>query len=151
MDILTVRERSDQMRLVRSKDTAPELAVRSLLHKAGYRFRTHVSTLPGRPDIVFSAKRCVVFVHGCFWHGHDCRAGRNRPSTNTAYWGSKLARTKLRDALVIAELANTNWRTITVWECELRALSQLLERLERFLGPPSTYGLVNIVPRRSNI
>lgn len=109
------------MSLVRSRDTSPELAVRQALHAAGYRFRLHRKDLPGRPDIVLPRYRTAVQVHGCFWHGHQCRRGRRVPSTNTDYWQAKIRRNRDRDAAAAQDLATGGWRVITVWECSINA------------------------------
>src|SRR4051794_14624640 len=108
------------MSRVRQKDTAPEIALRKRLHAAGFRYVLHSSALPGRPDLAFPMYRTVVFVHGCFWHGHDCRAGRS-PSSNKEYWAAKIAANKVRDARNSAELAQRGWRVIIVWECETKS------------------------------
>ena len=107
------------MARIRQKDTAPELIVRRLLHAAGLRYRLHVQNLPGRPDLVFPKYRVVVFVHGCYWHGHSCRAGRTS-TTNVEYWGPKIAENRARDVRKAAELETLAWRVLTVWECEIK-------------------------------
>lgn len=104
------------MSRVRSRDTAPELAVRRSLHAAGFRFRLHGRGLPGRPDLVFPKYRAVIFVHGCFWHGHDCPRGRP-PATRTEFWGAKIARNRARDTATEQALHDAGWRVLTVWEC----------------------------------
>src|SRR5579863_8250129 len=109
--------RSENMRAIRSKGMRPELAVRSLAHKLGYRFRLHRKDLPGKPDLVFASRRKVVFVHGCFWHSHGCKAA-HIPKTNQEYWGPKLERNKTRDAKSIEALQAEGWRSLVVWECE---------------------------------
>jgi DNA mismatch endonuclease (patch repair protein) len=120
------------MRAVRRSDTGPELAVRRLLFGAGYRYRLHCSGLPGRPDIVFKGRRKVVFVHGCFWHGHDCRKGR-LPKSRVEYWRGKIDRNRSRDGRVLAELEAAGWASLVVWECETLCEEDLLRRLEGFL------------------
>lgn len=123
------------MSRVRSKNTAPELTVRHLVHRMGYRYRLHGANLPGKPDLVFPSRRKVIFVHGCFWHGHEtCRQGLVRPRGNAAYWGPKLDRTKERDAQHLAALADAGWSALVVWECELRDEAALRERINDFLG-----------------
>lgn len=123
------------MARVRGRDTKPELIVRRLLHALGYRYRLTLSSLPGRPDIAFTRRRAAIFVHGCFWHGHDCARGARAPKANAAYWSAKIARNRARDARVTGELAALGWRSLTVWECELRDRTALRERLAAFLGP----------------
>lgn len=124
--------RSRTMRAVKSKDTAAEMAVRRLLHSMGYRFRLHYSQLPGCPDIVFPTRRKVVFVNGCFWHGHDCARGSRMPKTNSEYWAKKIQGNVSRDNRTLAEFARMGWRVLVVWECELKA-DDLPLRLRDFL------------------
>lgn len=122
------------MRAVRSKDTSTEMAVRRLAHGLGYRFRLHRKELPGRPDLVFPSRRKVVFVHGCFWHQHDCPHGQRLPSVRTDYWLPKLAANRRRDADHEHRLVALGWDVLTVWECEIDNRSRLAARLCRFLG-----------------
>lgn len=131
--------RSRTMASVRQKGTKPELSVRKLLHQLGYRFRLHASDLPGKPDIVFRSRRKVVFVHGCFWHGHECDHGRRQPRSNQGYWLRKIERNRARDAAAIAALSSMGWSTKIVWECELRSLEKVAGELAEFLGPPKIY------------
>jgi len=126
--------RSRTMRAVKAKDTKPEWIVRRLLHAAGFRYRLHAKDLPGKPDIVFPSRRKVIFVHGCFWHGHDCARGARMPKTNADYWSAKIARNVERDARHLEALRVDGWRTLVVWECEIRKPT-LLARLKRFVGP----------------
>lgn len=113
------------MRAVRSQDTKPELVVRRLVHLLGFRFRLHRKDLPGKPDLVFSGRRRVIFVHGCFWHGHDCTRGARVPKTNSEYWLAKISRNRLRDQRVRQELDDAGWQILTVWECELSSAEAL--------------------------
>ena len=124
--------RSFIMRRVRSKDTQPELAVRRLVFGLGYRYRLHRKTLPGKPDLAFIGRKKAIFVHGCFWHGHDCKNGR-MPKTNRDYWVPKIARNKERDAEALAALEAMGWQTLTIWECEIKRPQDLPQRIERFL------------------
>ncbi len=117
---------------VRQKDTRPEIKVRRLIHSLGYRFRLHRRDLPGNPDIVLPRHRKAIFVHGCFWHGHNCRRGAP-PSSNQDFWGPKLEKNRARDSRVVRELQNLNWRVLVLWECEIADDSQLAERLVNFL------------------
>ena len=133
MDTLTPEKRSEVMRRIRSKDTKPEKRLRCALHKAGFRFRLHCKSLPGSPDIVFPAKQKVIFVHGCFWHSHRCRYGSYRPKSNRDYWLPKLAENKKRDMRNRRRLTTLGWRSLTVWECELRNLDRALAKAIRFL------------------
>lgn len=120
---------------IRARDTGPEMVVRRLLHALGYRYRLQARDLPGTPDIVFRGRRKAVFVHGCFWHGHDCPRGRRAPKTNEDYWRVKIARNRARDAEVLARLTALGWAAATVWECELRDRDGLATRLAAWLGP----------------
>jgi len=105
------------MSRVRRQDTTPELVVRSLLHRLGYRFRLHREDLPAKPDIVLPKYKLVIWVHGCFWHGHDCRKGR-RPKTNRAFWEQKLDRNRERDKQAQSAISALGWRYLIVWECD---------------------------------
>lgn len=126
--------RSRTMRAVRSRDTSPELAVRRLLRGLGLTgYRLHRKELPGKPDVVFVGRRKAIFIHGCFWHGHDCRRGNRAPATNADYWRAKIERNQRRDREHLAELARRGWSTLTVWECELRDMPALGERLRAFV------------------
>ena len=117
------------MRQVGSKDTGPERAVRRLLTALGLRYRLHRKDLPGAPDIVLPGRRLALFVHGCFWHGHDCKRGARAPKTNEGYWRAKIARNVARDATSLTALADLGWRAEVVWECELKTPDALTERL----------------------
>ena len=127
-DPFTPEQRSAVMRRVKGRDTTPELAVRRLLRTAGIGYRLGGSSLPGRPDLVMKGRRAVVFVHGCFWHGHDCARGARAPKANAAYWSAKIARNRARDAASEAALREAGWRVITVWECGQRR-ADFAERL----------------------
>jgi DNA mismatch endonuclease, patch repair protein len=125
--------RSRTMRAVRSKDTKPEIAVRSTAHRLGYRFRIHRKDLPGSPDLVFPKHRLVIFVHGCFWHGHHCSRGSRVPKTNSEYWKAKVRRNVVRDARVVTDLRLMGWQVITIWECETKDKKQLEALLQKLL------------------
>ena len=116
---------------IRGKDTKPELIVRRGLHALGFRYRLHAKDLPGKPDIVLPRWQAVIFVHGCFWHGHDCARGARAPKANAAYWRGKIEGNRARDTRVQAELRALDWRPVVVWECELRDLAALETRLRR--------------------
>ena len=131
-DIVSRTTRSRIMAAVRQKDTAPEMRVRRLLHGIGYRYRLHDRNLPGKPDVVFSARRKVIFVNGCFWHGHKCRKGRI-PKSNVEFWRAKITRNRARDAEAIGELRSEGWSVRIVWQCELRDEGSLKGRLVGFL------------------
>ena len=119
MDKIDSATRSRVMASVHSKDTKPEIAVRSVAHKLGLRFRLHRKDLPGKPDLIFPSRKVALFVHGCFWHGHDCPHGRRLPATNVDYWTEKVRRNRERDVKAQAELSKLGWRTIVIWECQI--------------------------------
>ena len=120
-DVFTPEQRSAVMRRVKGRDTAPELAVRRILRAAGIGYRLGGAGLPGRPDLVMKGRRVAVFVHGCFWHGHDCPRGARKPKANAAYWTAKIERNRARDAAARAALEASGWRVVTVWECGMKA------------------------------
>jgi DNA mismatch endonuclease (patch repair protein) len=134
-DTLTKLQRSACMRAIKGRNTKPELIVRSALHRLGCRFSLHRSDLHGRPDIVMPARNAVVFVHGCFWHGHVCRHGRRKPASNVAYWTAKLERNRERDRRAVKALRKAGWRVLVVWECQTRDADSLGARLCTFLNP----------------
>ena len=131
------------MRGVKSKHTRPELRVRSLLHRAGYRFRLHLATLPGKPDLSLVRYRTAIFVNGCFWHHHAGCAGARIPDSNREFWEAKIHRTVGRDGLNLRRLEEIGWRTVVVWECELRDEAALLTRLDAVLRPERNQRLVH--------
>ena len=130
MDIWSKQKRSEVMSKIRGKNTKPEIALRSQLFKAGFRFRIHQKNLPGKPDIVLSKYKTAIFVHGCFWHYHkDCREGRI-PDTNSKFWKDKLSKNVDRDAKHEQELLSQGWKVIIVWECEIeKHMDNLLPKL----------------------
>ncbi len=132
-DTVSREKRSAIMAAVRSRDTKPEKIVRSLVHRLGYRFRLHRKDLPGRPDIVLPRRRAVVFVHGCFWHSHHCKAGDRLPATNTEFWRSKREGNVARDRVAITRLLELGWRTLIVWECETKDAVAIAGKVKRFL------------------
>jgi DNA mismatch endonuclease (patch repair protein) len=121
------------MSRVKATNTGPEFRVRRLIFSLGYRYRLHDARLPGRPDLVFPARRKVIFVHGCFWHGHSCKSGRKRPKANRGYWDAKLMRNKTRDRRTRAALARTRWGALVLWECQLKSSQALTRRITGFL------------------
>lgn len=127
--------RSWTMSRVKSKDTVPEMIVRRLVHALGYRYRLHDKKLPGKPDLVFRSRRKLIFVHGCYWHGHDCKRGARMPSTNQEYWSAKIGRNKERDARNLASLEQSGWGVLVIWECEIKDSTLLAETINNFLGP----------------
>ena len=146
-DRFSTDERSAIMARVKAANTRPEITVRRLVHRLGFRFRLHRRDLPGTPDLVLPKHRAVVFVHGCFWHQHSCPRGRRQPASNPSYWGPKLARNVERDASARNALERMGWRVLTIWECQI-GRPDLGERIDRFLrvaaqgasnaSPPST-------------
>jgi DNA mismatch endonuclease (patch repair protein) len=139
MDLYSKARRSQIMSSIRSKDTRPEVLVRSALHRLGCRFRLHRSDLPGSPDVVMPARQTVVLVHGCFWHGcRKCDRGTRVPKTNTAFWLAKVAENRRRDRRVKRLLRQAGWRVIVIWACETQNATKLARRLAPVLESPST-------------
>lgn len=118
---ITKTQRSRIMAAVKSTDTEPEMIVRRMVHAMGYRYRLHVKSLPGAPDLVFPRLEKIIFVHGCFWHQHRCKRGHRMPATRRAYWKKKLEGNRRRDAANRRRLRRLGWRVLTIWECQLRA------------------------------
>ena len=135
-DHLTSEARSRNMAQVKGRDTKPERLVRSLLHSMGYRFRLHRKDLPGCPDIVLPRHRKVIFVHGCFWHGHKSCRRSDRPSTNREFWDKKIDATITRDARNLDLLRAVDWKVLVVWECETRNNEVLTRLLSDFINEP---------------
>ncbi len=129
----TPEQRSRIMRAVKATDTAPEMTVRRLTHRMGYRFRLHRNDLPGKPDLVFPRLHKVVFVHGCFWHGHACARGARVPKGNRAYWLKKVDSNRVRDQRNLERLALDGWRALVIWECSTRDERHLRELVRIFL------------------
>lgn len=132
-DVYSPEKRSAVMRRVKGRDTTPELKVRRLLTALGARYRLHRKDLPGKPDIVMAGRRLAIFVHGCFWHGHDCARGARVPKANRDYWLGKVGRNRERDVTNRAALEAAGWRVETVWECEMKDEAALTERLRALL------------------
>jgi DNA mismatch endonuclease (patch repair protein) len=130
----TPERRSRIMRAVKGRDTSLEMTVRRLIYSMGYRYRLHRKDLPGKPDLVFSSRRKVLFIHGCFWHGHDCKRGARVPKTNRDYWQKKIARNQARDSKNIAALQTMGWDILIIWECQIKDETSLRQRLSAFLG-----------------
>lgn len=143
MDRITRYQRSRVMACIPSKNTSPEMRVRRLLHRRGFRYRTNVGTLPGSPDLVLSRFKLAIFVHGCFWHRHDCPRGRSLPSTNSAKWTAKLERNKVRDNEARRGLEAQGWRTLVIWECETKNEAKLVGILAKVLCGSESTGLWN--------
>lgn len=121
------------MRSIKSSNTSPERALGSTIRRLGYRFRKNCGELPGKPDFVLSRFRSVVFVHGCFWHGHRCKRGARVPKTNVEYWTEKISRNRIRDVRTRIRLRKLGWRVFTVWECQLKSESTIERKLKDFL------------------
>lgn len=142
MDTLTPAERSERMGRIRGKNTRPEMLVRRLLHRMGYRFRLHRRDLPGKPDLVFITRRKVIFVHGCYWHRHPdptCKLAR-LPKSRLDFWVPKLEANRARDIRAQEQLRTLGWEYLVVWECELRDEEELSRKLRAFLGEPRRDG-----------
>ncbi|MBE3145391.1 MAG: DNA mismatch endonuclease Vsr [Planctomycetes bacterium] len=133
MDVLTKKQRSFNMSQIRSKNTSPEITVRSLVHRMGYRYGLHRSDLPGHPDIVLVKYKKIVFVHGCFWHMHRCRFGRVIPATRTNFWQNKRRGNVSRDKCNSQKLKTMGWKILIVWECQMKDAEKLTRRLQAFL------------------
>lgn len=132
-DKISPAARSANMSKIRNSNTKPELTVRRIAHRLGYRFRLHRRDLPGSPDLVFPVRKAVVFVHGCYWHGHGCKRGGRGSKSNVDYWGPKLSRTKARDEAAVRALEADGWSVLTLWECELASSDEIERQLRAFL------------------
>ncbi|MCY4557696.1 MAG: very short patch repair endonuclease [Chloroflexi bacterium] len=151
MDTRTPQQRRRIMQAVKSKDTKPELIVRRVLHRMGYRYRLHRKDLPGKPDIVFVSRRKAIFVHGCFWHAHDCPKGR-LPKSRLDYWQPKLDRNKQRDRTKVEQLRSLGWSVLVIWQCQTADLEALSFCLQDFVGTrerrsTSSVGCANLVSK----
>lgn len=135
MDVLTPQERHRCMSAIRGEDTAPEISLRKALYALGYRYRLHVASLSGKPDLVFAAKRKVIFVHGCFWHRHACKSGRSMPATRKRFWLAKLRNNAERDYRNVRTLRRLGWGVLVVWECQVvpSRIRKLLKKATAFL------------------
>jgi DNA mismatch endonuclease (patch repair protein) len=132
-DPLSPSERSERMSKIRPIDTKPEMLVRRIIHGMGFRYRLHVRTLPGHPDLVFRSRKKVIFVHGCFWHQHGCNQYR-MPKTKQQFWETKLASNAERDRVSLTRLTQDGWSVLVVWECQMRNTDALKSALAEFLG-----------------
>ena len=130
---MSPEQRSAHMSKIRSKNTRPEILLRKMVHREGFRYRLHDSKLPGKPDLVFAGRRKVIFVHGCFWHGHECPVGARLPKSNTPFWAEKRLRNRERDLRQNAELRDLGWETLVVWECEIKSDPSVLNAVKDFL------------------
>ena len=136
MDVFTKEKRSQIMSKIKGKDTKPEKVVRSLLHQMGYRFRLHRRDLPGNPDIVLPKYKKIIFVHGCFWHGHEDCPRAKRPSTNKKFWDEKLSKNIERDKKNQCELGKLGWQLLVVWQCQIKDINNLIEKIIKFINKP---------------
>ena len=136
VDVLSPEQRRRNMAAIRGKDTQPEMLLRRLVYSLGYRYRLHVRNLPGCPDLVFFSRRKVIFVHGCFWHRHNCRMGRPMPRTRRAFWRMKLEGNKARDKRNRRKLRQMGWKGLVIWECQIRPakMARLAARVSKFLA-----------------
>jgi len=134
-DLFSPEKRSEVMRAVRGANTRPEMIVRRMVHGLGYRYRLHVRSVPGCPDMVFPGRRKIIFVHGCFWHQHACKRGDRMPKARRDYWKTKLRGNKIRDAANRRRLRRLGWRVLVVWECQIqpKKMQKLAARIIRFL------------------
>ena len=133
VDVVDSATRSRMMSGIRGRNTKPEILLRSALHRRGYRFRLHVRDLPGKPDIVFPGRRAVIFVHGCFWHGHDCPLFK-WPQTRPEFWKQKILRNRQNDEKAVAGLQAAGWRVGIVWECSLRGGDKKIETVAQVVS-----------------
>jgi DNA mismatch endonuclease (patch repair protein) len=136
-DKFSSKKRSEIMSRISGHDTQPEKSVRSLLHNMGYRFRLHRSNLPGKPDIVLPRHKKIIFVHGCFWHGHKGCNRSQRPTSNVEFWNRKLTGNIERDKRILSELKRSSWKTLIVWGCQTRTADKLRAKLLKFLSEPN--------------
>ena len=139
-DVYSAEKRSAVMRRVKGRDTSPEMTGRKALTRLGARYRLHRKDLPGNPDVVLPGRRLALFVHGCFWHGHDCARGARVPRQNRDYWVGKVAKNRARDAASRAALDDLGWRVETIWECDLKDAAALEQRLKTLLSVPTPLG-----------
>lgn len=133
-DVHTPEQRSRNMSAIKCKNTSPELIVRSLIHRMGFRFGLHRHDLPGRPDIVLTSRNKLIFVHGCFWHIHRCKYGRVTPATNAEFWRAKRLSNVKRDRRNFKQLRDSGWDVLTIWECWTKDIDRLQRRLTTFLN-----------------
>jgi DNA mismatch endonuclease (patch repair protein) len=147
VDRLTPDQRRLNMSRIRSKDTRPEMTVRRMLHRLGFRYRLHRRELPGRPDIVLPRYRAAIFVHGCFWHGHNCSLFR-MPTTRQEFWATKIAANRCRDGNAVSGLSDAGWRSLLIWECALRGRGRLsaetlIDRITAFIVKDAQFGAIS--------
>lgn len=140
VDVHSREQRRRNMAAIKGKDTKPEMVVRRLVYRLGYRYRLHSRDLPGRPDLLFRSRRKVIFVHGCFWHMHECRYGQVEPQTNARFWQEKRQANVQRDRRQVMALESEGWHVLVVWECQTRDDERLTGMLTKFLETRSPRG-----------
>lgn len=145
-DNLTAKQRKRNMSAIKSRDTKPEITVRSIVHRLGFRFRLHSTKLVGKPDIVLPKHKKIILVHGCFWHIHDCKRGNVTPKTNVEYWQTKRLRNIARDKANLKVYKRESWKVLTVWECEIKDADKLERRLKKFLFQIFQYKYTSTAP-----
>lgn len=137
-DVFTLKKRREIMQAIRCKDTAPEMFVRRLIHSLGYRYRLHDKKLPGNPDMVFPGRKKVIFIHGCYWHRHNCKKGRSVPKSNVDFWEKKFEANRDRDVRNQKILRKDGWSVMTIWQCQITSsnLEELKIEIQKFLNDP---------------
>ncbi len=140
VDVLTKAQRSRCMSKIKGKNTKPEMVIRRLVHAMGYRYRLHRKDLPGTPDLVFPKYRKIIFVHGCYWHRHDCPYGKVRAKTNAEFWENKIQSNVARDLRYQAELKALGWEVLLIWECWIKEPEMLESTIRNFLSEPTNNG-----------
>lgn len=133
-DVLTRSQRSFNMSQIRDKNTKPEIIVRSIVHRLGFRYGLHKSKLPGKPDLVLTRHRKIIFVNGCFWHMHNCKYGKVKPATNKNFWQTKRQGNVARDKRNIKQLKKLGWKVLVIWECQTKNPEKIIKRIKTFLG-----------------
>ncbi len=133
VDVLSKKQRSYNMSRIRSKNTSPEIIVRSLVHRMGFRYALHRSNLPGHPDLVLVKHKKIIFVHGCFWHMHNCRYGKVKPATRKKFWQDKRQGNVERDKRNLKNLHNSGWKVLVIWECQTKKPEKLISKISKFL------------------
>jgi DNA mismatch endonuclease, patch repair protein len=133
VDVHNKEQRSFNMSQIRDKNTKPEIIVRSIVHRMGFRFGLHNKKLPGKPDIVLSCHKKIIFVHGCFWHIHNCKYGKVKPATNAEFWTNKRQGNATRDKENIKQLKKLGWRVLVVWECQIKKPEMIGNKIRKFL------------------
>lgn len=146
IDVVSSEVRSRMMSGIRGKNTKPELTIRRYLHARGFRFRLHRKDLPGRPDLVLQKYKCVVLVHGCFWHRHPGCAYATKPITRHEFWADKFEENIIRDAIQINALQASNWRVLVVWECGLKRAMDKVEQIDEFITGDAVFMNWPVIP-----